>query len=133
MDRRIHRFVAFLLMLGLCFAQVTGATAACPLLPAGSAAPAMPAMHEGCSGHHAAAAQPARVPVDTALCELHCQTAATVPASPAPPVGIVGGTPLLVPAFLPASAAAGNDAARLSRPTMATAPPVSIRYCRFQV
>lgn len=133
MNRRLHRFVAFLLMLGLFVAQVAGAAVACPLLPAVAGPPAMPAMHEGCSGHHTAAAQPAQMPVDAALCELHCQAAASVPASPAPPVGIVGGAPLLVPVFLPSSAAAGDDAARPARLTMATAPPVSIRYCRFQV
>lgn len=132
MDRRLHRFVAWFLLLGLLLVQASGAALACPLLPADSQQPAMPAMHEGCSGHQAAAA-PTPAPANTALCELHCQSALSVPATPMPPVALVGGEPLLVPAFRPATLAGDDGVARCAPLAMATAPPVSIRFCRFQI
>ncbi len=116
------------MLLGLLLVQVSGAAFACPLPMAD--APALPAMHEGCSGHPAA---PAPVPANTALCELHCQAALTVPATPMPPVALVGGEPLLVPVFMPAAPDGDDGAARSAPLAMATAPPVSIRFCRFQI
>ncbi|MFO1398362.1 MAG: hypothetical protein U1F48_14985 [Burkholderiales bacterium] len=132
MDRRLHRFVAWCMLVGLLLVQASGAALACPLLPTGTGAPAQPAMHEGCSGHQAAAV-PAPAPANSALCELHCQTALTVPATPSPPVALIGGEPLLVP-VLPAAATADDaDAVRSAPLAMSTAPPVSIRFCRFQI
>lgn len=113
------------MLLGLLLVQVSGAALACPLP---MAAPAAPAMQEGCSGHPAAPA-----PADTALCELHCQAALTVPATPMPPVALVGAEPLLVPVFMPATPAGDDGAARSAPLAMATAPPLSIRFCRFQI
>ncbi len=132
MDRRFHRFVAWCALAGLLFVQASGAALACPLLTADTDAPAMPAMHEGCSGHSAAPV-PAREPASTALCELHCQTALTVPATPAPPVALIGGEPLRVPLFRPAALIDDADAARNAPLAMATAPPAAIRFCRFQI
>jgi len=135
MARRLHTFVAWFLLVGLLLVQVSGAALACPLLTADGgtpAMPAMPAMHEGCSGHPASSGPPP-APANTALCELHCQTAVTVPVMPVQPIALVGGEPLLVPAFRPAIAT-GDDATVRSAPlAMATAPPVSIRFCRFQI
>ncbi len=115
------------MLLGLLLVQVSGAALACPLPTADAGMPTMPAMHEGCNGHSAPA------PADTALCELHCQAALTVPATPMPPVALVGGEPLLVPVFMPAAPAGDDGAARSTPLAMATAPPVSIRFCRFQI
>lgn len=132
MARRLHTFVAWFLLAGLLLVQVSGAALACPLLTTDSGTPAMPAMHEGCSGHPAPAGSP-HAPANTALCELHCQTAVTVPATPVQPIALIGGEPLLVPAFRPA-ATSGHDATVRGVPSpMATAPPAAIRFCRFQI
>jgi len=133
MNRRTHRLVAFVLMLGMLVAQMSVAAFACPLVGSAPEAPPMPAAHEGCSGHAVAAPASAPAPADTALCELHCQTAVTVPSTPAPPVALVAGAALVIPVADAAACADRGCDVRIERTAMATAPPVSIRYCRFQI
>jgi hypothetical protein len=132
MTRRTHRFVALVLMLGTLFAQLAVAAFACPLDAGTAAATAMPAAHEGCGGAHAAQArEPA--PADAALCGLHCQSAVSLPSTPAPPVALLSTVPLQVAVHDAALPADGGRDVRVLRTAMATAPPVSILYCRFQV
>jgi len=132
MTRRTHRFVAAVLLLGTLFAQLSVAAFACPLAAGTSRATAMPAAHEGCAGTHAAQV-PDPAPASAALCELHCQSAASVPSTPAPPVALVASAPLVVAVHDAKAPADGGRDVRVLRTAMATAPPVSILYCRFQV
>jgi hypothetical protein len=132
MTRSLRRFIASIVMLGLLFAQFGVAALACPLVAPGPGPDVMPAMHEGCSGTHLAQA-PAAPPAGAALCELHCQTAVSVPSTPASPVALVATAPLVVVVRDPAAPDAGIADMRIQRITMATAPPPSILYCRFQI
>ncbi len=96
MSRRTHRFVAFAPAAGnCCSSQLPVAAFACPLVVPRGDAPPMPAIHEGCAGTHAAQA-PTPAPANTALCELHCQSAVSVPSTPAPPVALVSSAPLVI-------------------------------------
>jgi hypothetical protein len=132
MSRRTHRFVAFLMLLGTFFAQLSVAAFACPLVVPRGDAPPMPAIHEGCAGTHAAQA-PAPAPANTALCELHCQSAVSVPSTPAPPVALVSSAPLVIEVHDAATPPDGVRNVRVQGTLMATAPPVSLLFCRLQV
>jgi hypothetical protein len=132
MSRRTHRFVAFLVLLGTFFVQLSVAAFACPLVVPPGDAPPMPAMHEGCTGTQAAQA-PAPAPASAALCELHCQSAASVPSTPVAPVALVSSAPLVIEVHDAATPSDGVRNVRVQGSQMATAPPVSILYCRLQV
>ncbi len=125
MTRTLRRWTAVLAMLGLLLAQLSAVAYACPVdagyLPPQAAAPA----HADCAG--------APPPIDGALCELHCQVAASVPSASAPDLAVPVVTPLVVGA---APARAAPDRAspqRLLPDALAAAPPVAIRYCRLLV
>ena len=119
------------MLLGLFVAQLSVAAFACPLLAPASDAP-LPAVHAGCS-RHAGPTRPDPAPANSALCELHCQSAVTVPPPPAPPVALVSGPPLTVTAFDAAAVVDPGRELRIERTAMATAPPATILYCRIQV
>ncbi|MEO8753348.1 MAG: hypothetical protein ABI624_11795 [Casimicrobiaceae bacterium] len=126
MGRNFRRSGAAVAMLALLFAQLSLAAYACPFPDGGK--PQVPAasMHSGCAGEEAAL-------FEGGLCELHCQVMASVPSSPVSDLGVVSAAPLLVERPFAAPIAAPRTAQRIAHATMATAPPVTIRYCRLLV
>lgn len=126
MKRSVRRLVACMAMLGLLFAQLSLPAYACPFDAGAAQRAAMADKHAGCTGRDA-------VPVDGTLCELHCQDAASIPSSPAPPVALLPLQPLVVVERSDATVAIGVTGQRFTLATMATAPPVAIRYCRFLI
>lgn len=128
MTRRLHRYAAFAAMAGLLYAQSCLAVHACMLSPAPPAmAAAAASAHADCAGGNSA-------PEADALCELHCQSVASVPSTPAPVAALAPAAPALVVAALDAPSVDASVADRRApRTPMATAPPVAIRYCRFLI
>ena len=116
MSRRLPAWVA---LVALFFAQLALAVYACPVNPV---APPTAAMGD-CAGHRS----PAHV---DAACEYRCLTAASMPAPAPRDISLLAPAALFVvlPA-LPASRPLARESAR--RDTMATAPPVAIRFGRF--
>jgi hypothetical protein len=120
--RHRHRLLALFALFGLLFQQVAMATYACPLVSAIAAAEA--AASPPCHAAHAS---------DKARCQQHCRPAAqSVDHAPMPSVP---------PALLPATTwlrAAPVDL-RLSEvatgaiEARATAPPLTVRDCTFQI
>ena len=126
MKRKLHRFYACVAILGLCIAQLSLAAYACPLDTAATPSAAALATHADCDD--ANAAQVAGV-----LCEAHCQSSASVPSNAAPAVALLPDAALMAPvrdAGLHASTVVGP---RIGFDTMATAPPVAIRFCRLLI
>lgn len=116
MSRRLPAWVAFIALL---FAQLTVAAYACPN---DARAPSAAATAD-CAGHKAP------MPVDAA-CEYRCVAAASMPA-PAPrdiPILASAALVVVVPALAAPRPLARENA---QRDTMATAPPVAIRFGRF--
>lgn len=125
MKRKLLRFHACVAILGLCIAQFSLAAYACPLETA-AAPSAVAATHADCAGEQAAQ-------VAAVLCEAHCQSSASVPSNATPAVALAPDAALIAPvrnADLHASRVAGR---RVDLVTMATAPPVAIRFCRLQI
>jgi hypothetical protein len=116
MSRRLPAWVA---LVALFFAQLVLAAYACPVDPVGPPTAAM----GDCAGHKSP------VPVDAA-CEYRCLTAASMPAPAPRDIPVLAAAALVVVApTLPASRPLARESAR--RDTMATAPPVAIRFGRF--
>ncbi|MCC7327280.1 MAG: hypothetical protein IT521_10815 [Burkholderiales bacterium] len=122
MKRKLLRFYARVVILGLGFAQFSLAAYACPLDTAAAASAA--AAHADCADENAA-------PVAGVLCEAHCQSSAAVPSNATPAVALLPNATLMAPvrdAGLRVSRVAGH---RIDLVAMATAPPVAIRFCRL--
>jgi hypothetical protein len=126
MGRNFRRLGAAVAMLALLFAQASLAAYACPFPAGGQPQAPAAAMHADCAGEDAA-------PIEGALCELHCQVMASVPLPPASDLGAVSAAPLIVDRPFEAPIAAPRTAQHIAHATMATAPPVTIRYCRLLI
>ena len=126
MRRNLRHSTAFMAMLGLLFAQLS--LVACARVSDGGHVPpaASASLHADCAGH----AQPA---IDGALCGLHCQVSASVPSSPVPDLAGIWAVPLSVANRVEPCVAAPRSAQRIPHDTMATAPPVAIRFCRLLI
>lgn len=112
-----RRLLAFLVVAGLLFGQVSLAAYAC----ANAAAPRMSA---DCPGHSA--------PADSdAVCALHCDVAVTAPAPHHPDAGVPLAPPLLAAVLTPTLPRYTLSRVSFAPDTMATAPPVAIRFCRL--
>jgi hypothetical protein len=119
MTRMSRRLLALLAVLGLLFGQVSLAAYAC-------ASAAALRMSADCPGHSA--------PADTdAACALHCDVAVTAPAPQHPDLGVPLAPPLLAPVLTPTLPRYTLSRASFGRDTMATAPPVAIRFCRLTI
>jgi len=117
MSRRLPALIA---VLSLLVAQTSLAALACPT----SSAPEVVPMAD-CAGHE--------MPGSTdPTCNQHCQTADPIPVQPRD-IPILTSFILVVP--FPEPRIAGYEASIQSRlqDTMATAPPVAVRFCRFLI
>lgn len=119
MNRRLPAFVALVCLL---LTQLTLAAYACPVV-----AEAPPAMAMGdCAGH----AMP--VSADT-MCELRCEVGVSLPGPITRDIPILAPAALTVVAQLPQFRRYESLSCRSLLETMATAPPVAIRYCRLLI
>jgi hypothetical protein len=126
MSRTVRRLIGLVATLGLLSAQLSLAAYACPRVAPDGAPAAMPAVHADCAEHRSA-------PREGALCELHCQASLSVPSSPPQDIVAPATVPLLVaerPQQSPSSSVAERRPERLA---MTTAPPATIRFCRFLI
>ena len=117
MSRRLPALVA---VLSLLVAQTSLAALACPMSDPAEAVPMA-----DCAGHE--------MPGSTDLtCKQHCQTADPIPVQPRD-MPVLSSFILVVP--FPEPRVAGYAAPVQSRlqDTMATAPPVAVRFCRFLI
>ena len=126
MSRTVRCLIGLVATLGLLSAQLSLAAYACARVgPDGSPA-APPALHADCAEHRSA-------PRQAPLCEAHCQASLSVPSSPAQDIVVPATAPLLVAPY-PAQASSPAVSARgPERVAMTTAPPATIRFCRFLI
>jgi len=120
--RRHRRWIALIALLGLLFQQLAMATYACPIEQNGAVASGMPACHQsGGAG-------------DKVRCHTHCHP--IVAASDHPPAQTV--PPAILPPTTWLRSAARHPVVTHIDPTSsvlarATAPPISIQHCTFQI
>jgi hypothetical protein len=126
MSRTIRRLTGLLAMVGLLSAQLSLAAYACPRVAPDGAPAATPGVHADCAEHRSA-------PREGALCELHCQASLSVPSSPPQDIVAPAIAPLEVAQRLPQSSLPSVSARRPERVAMTTAPPATIRFCRFLI
>ena len=126
MSRTVRRLIGLVATLGLLSAQLALAAYACPRDAAGGAPAGAPAMHADCAGHPSA-------PLADALCGLHCQASVSVPSSPPQDIVAAAVVPLQVVGRPFQSLSAPVSARRPERLAMTTAPPATIRFCRFLI
>ena len=120
---RHRRWIALIALLGLLFQQFAMATYACPLDGVGNGAAAAASQLPPC---HAAHAQ------DKARCQAHCYPQVQSPDH---------ASPLTVPAMLPATTwlripdapCRQHHLAERAFAARATAPPLTIQHCTFQI
>jgi len=131
--RRRHRWIALLALIGLLFQQVAMATYLCPIEQSGRAPAAMRDVLAQPPCHRDAALDDA-IDVDLARCEQHCHPtvssadhtpSSTVPA--AMPMSPWWPEPTLV------SVGANQCASDPAVDPHAGAPPLSVRFCSFQI
>ena len=120
--RRHRRWIALIALLGLLFQQLAMATYVCPIEQTGTVAMGMPSCHpSGSTG-------------DRARCHTHCHP--LVAASDHPPIQTVPAA-ILPPTTWLRSAAWHPVIAHVDPPcdvlARATAPPISIQHCTFQI
>lgn len=130
MNRTHRRFVAWLGILGIAFAQLAVTAHACTIrvqVPASVAAvPATP-HHRHCSGQHASAPL---APQGNA-CELQCSEAAPTSAMPdLPPVALSALTVAIAPAASPGATRAYGRSLLAAN---SAAPPLSLQFCRLLI
>jgi hypothetical protein len=126
MSRTLRRLIGLVATLGLLSAQLALAANACPRDAPGGAPGGTPAMQADCAGHPSA-------PLADALCGLHCQASVSVPSSPPQEIAAPSVVPLQVAERPVQSPSAPVSARRPERLAMTTAPPVTIRFCRFLI
>jgi hypothetical protein len=123
--RRHHRWIAFLALVGLLFQQLAMASYVCPVESGASTAVMTPAKVPPC---HVSGSS-----TDKARCQQHCFPQPLSPEHPPMPT---------VPAMLPATTwlpvpddcllqTHGMSVSRLV--AKATAPPLTIQHCTFQI
>ncbi|MGI8894352.1 MAG: hypothetical protein ACR2HE_01635 [Casimicrobiaceae bacterium] len=126
MTRRYRRRFAVLALLGLLFAQFSLTAYACPK-QAGSEWMVPTSAQIGCA-EQLAVASPA-----SNLCEVHCLdgvSSLTATANDVPPADF---TVFALPAPFPPVVTLLGEWQRTARDTMATAPPLPVRFCRFLI
>lgn len=118
----IRRLPAILAMLALLFAQLTLAAYACPVDASTTPATAM----TDCPGR--------AMPISAdAVCEFSCEAGASVPGPVPRDIPILAAPALIVAVHAPEVSRYLTPAGATPRDTMATAPPVAIRFCRLLI
>lgn len=128
MSRRRRRFVAWIGLLGIVFAQIAVAAHACTLrVPAlDPAAAAAPPHH----GHCGDAPKGTPLAPQGNACELQCSEAAPGGAAPdLPPVDVAAAPMVIAPA--PLAAITWTALGRSFLAADSAAPPLSLRFCRL--
>jgi len=126
MKRRARRWSAFVAILGLLFAQFSLTAFACPK-QAGSAWTASQSAQSSC------AEQLTVAPPAGNLCEVHCLDGVSSPPPSANDAPAADFTVFPLPAAFPTVIAMPDVWQRTARDSMATAPPLPIRFCRFLI
>jgi hypothetical protein len=126
MSRTVRRLIGLVATLGLLSAQLSLAAYACPRLGQDGSPAATPSVHADCAEHRSA-------PRQAPLCEAHCQASLSVPSSPAQDIVVPATPPLEVAQRPPQASSRSVSERRPERVAMATAPPATIRFCRFLI
>ncbi len=126
MTRLCRRRFALLALLGLVFAQFSLTAYACPK-QGGSEWTVSTAAAIECA-EKSVAASPAGN-----LCEVHCLNGVSSPPTTANDVPAVDITVFALPAAFPEVVTMLAAWQRTARDTMATAPPLAVRFCRFLI
>ncbi len=126
MTRRYRRRFALLAMLAFVFAQFSLTAFACPK-QAGSDWMVPASAQIGCADQSAVA------PPAGNLCEVHCLNGVSSPPSTANDVPAVDITVFSLPAAFPEVVTMLAAWQRTARDTMATAPPLPVRFCRLLI
>ena len=123
--RRHRRWIALIALLGLVFQQLAMAAYACPVEGGGAASAATSQL------------PPCHLPdtTDKSRCHQHChplaQTSDHASAPTVPPALLPPTTWLRAAAFIAADRNAESNACSID--ARSTAPPLTIRYCTFQI
>ncbi len=128
MNKRAFRRLSLLTLLALVFGQLSLSAYACSALLFDDTAPMAAVVAADADCHGQSVAEPRDV-----QCDFHCQVEPTVTAAASPDLSPDQCAPALdieLRAGAPLAATARQRNAALA---MATAPPVSVRFCRFLI